>query len=83
MKITRISTLTGMKHTLEVPCTPEELEAYTAGVPIQFAMPTVSLEWREFIISGITPDEWDKFIAEELETSYSINPLNHLLCLTY
>lgn len=82
MKITRTSTLTGMKHTLDVPCTPEELETYMSGVKIQVAMPTLSPDWREFIISGITPDEWAKYIGQE--TNYSINPLNHLaLCLTY
>jgi hypothetical protein len=76
MKITRTSTLTGMKHTLDVPCTPLELEAFELGIPIQLAMPTVSPEWREFVLSGITPTEWDNYVLANEELNYSINPLN-------
>lgn len=76
MVITRISTLTGMKHTRDVPCQPHELEAFEAGVPIQFAMPTTSPDWREFVLSGITPEEWDEFVLSHEELNYSVNPLN-------
>jgi len=31
---------------------------------IQDAYPTLSLAEREFLISGVTPEEWDKFFSE-------------------
>lgn len=58
MKITRTSPITGVTHTLEVDCTPEQLEAWEAGTLIQDAMPDVEAPLREFIKSGITPQEW-------------------------
>jgi hypothetical protein len=36
------------------------LESWLNGQPIQTAMPTVSLDVREFLISGISPTGWDK-----------------------
>ncbi len=58
MKITRTSPVTGVTNTLEVDCTPEQLEAWEAGTLIQDAMPAVDSPLREFIKSGITPQEW-------------------------
>ena len=58
MKITRTSPITGVTHTLEVDCTPEQLEAWEAGTLIQDAMPDVEAPLREYIKSGITPSEW-------------------------
>ena len=57
MKITRKSSLTQREHTMEVPCTQKELDNFNAGMYIQNAMPNVSAELREFVLSGITPEE--------------------------
>jgi hypothetical protein len=59
MLITKTSILTKKEHTLEVPCTQEQLNNYNAGMHIQRAMPNVPRELREFVLSGITPEEWD------------------------
>ena len=58
MKITRTSPVTGVTHTLEIDCTLEQLETWKAGMLIQDAMPTVDSPLREYIKSGITPQEW-------------------------
>ena len=58
MKITRTSPVTGVTRTLEVDCTPEQLAAWESGVLIQIAMPDVEAPLREYIKSGITPEEW-------------------------
>lgn len=63
MKITRTSILTGKTVTRDVPVTQEQLDAWMSGVLIQDAMPDVSADEREFLISGITPEEW----AEEFK----------------
>ena len=58
MLITRTSPISGATHSLEVNCTPEQLAAWESGVLIQIAMPDVEAPLREYIKSGITPQEW-------------------------
>ena len=58
MLITRRSQISGEVQTLEIDCTPEQLAAWEAGMLIQDAMPNVAAPLREFIKSGITPQEW-------------------------
>ena len=61
MLVTRKSQLTGEVHTMDIPCTEFQLWAWEhGGWKIQKAMPDVSTELREFVISGITPEEWEK-----------------------
>lgn len=67
MKITRESTLTGVTHTLDIDVTQEQFNKWQSGSYIQDAMPHLSADDREFLISGITPDEWNKAFPEEEE----------------
>jgi len=59
MKITRTSMTTGITRTLDLPVTSEQLQAWKDGVLIQRAMPHPSNDDREFIMTGITAEEWD------------------------
>jgi len=59
MKITRKSILSGITRTLDIPVTEDQMQAWRGGVLIQRAMPNLSDDLREFIMSGITADEWD------------------------
>lgn len=64
MIITRQSPFTGDMNEMDLPVTIEQLEAYyTEGVLLQNAFPHLSAGEREFIKTGITPTEWDKFIG--------------------
>lgn len=63
MLITKRSMLTGVEHTLEIPCTPEQLANYRGGMFIQDAMPNVPAALREFLMTGITPSEWDTLVS--------------------
>ncbi len=64
MLITRKSRLSGIVHTMDIPCTPDQLNLYESGtVLIQNAMPDVPAELREFVISGITPNEWETMFS--------------------
>ena len=67
MKITRKSVITGAINTREINITPQQYADYLGGNLAQIAFPLLSSEDREFIISGVTSDEWDKYI-EELAT---------------
>ena len=64
MQITRKSMFTGKEHTMEVPCTAAQLQAWQSGMFIQDAMPNVSPELREFLMTGVTPDEWNEAFGE-------------------
>jgi hypothetical protein len=65
MQITRKSAITGITRTMEIPVTEEQLQVWEKGKHIQFAMPHLSADQREFIISGITQNEWAAFITED------------------
>ena len=65
MQLTKTSLLTGKTTTREVNLTEAELEAYYAGDrPIQQLYPMLPAEDREFIMTGITPEEWRVFCAD-------------------
>ena len=60
MLITRRSELSGVKNTLDIPITEEQLEEYGRGARlIQDIVPNLSADEREFLITGITKREWD------------------------
>lgn len=68
IKVTKTSPFTGNTHTLEIPCTVEQLERFARGEGlIQNIMPDVPSELREFLMTGITPEEWDKFLGPDIE----------------
>jgi hypothetical protein len=61
MNITRTSVLTGATKTIFIEgLTQEMLNRYYGGELIQEAMPKVPVEFREFIMSGISPEEWNE-----------------------
>jgi hypothetical protein len=59
MEITRVSRLSGKQHTLDLPITPAELDRWDAGGEyVQVVFPNLSPGQREFLMTGITPEEW-------------------------
>lgn len=58
MKIVRRSPFSGTVNTREIDVTPEQIDAWQAGALIQVAMPNLTAEDREFMMTGITPEEW-------------------------
>lgn len=70
MQITRKSILSGVERTLEMNVTEEQIAAYSKGMLIQHAFPGLSADEREFIKTGISPEEWDtlvEFQSEEID----------------
>ncbi|WP_133056013.1 MULTISPECIES: hypothetical protein [Mycolicibacter] len=65
--MTRRSLLTGVERTLELAVTAEQLEAWKAGGElIQDALPHLTASEREFLVSGVTPDEWAEHLSEPM-----------------
>lgn len=61
--ITRICPFCGEKMGLWVDR--EQLTTWAGGVPVQKAFPDLSAEEREFIISGICENCWEKMFGNE------------------
>jgi hypothetical protein len=60
MKITRTSPFSGKEVTREINVTEQQLLNWQQGTLIQNAMPHLSPEDREFIKTGISPEEWNQ-----------------------
>jgi hypothetical protein len=67
MWITRKSQLSGKEHTLDLDVTEEQLQAFGRGGLVQDAFPLLTASQREFILTGITSEEWDETFKEEPE----------------
>jgi hypothetical protein len=66
MLIKKISQLTGKTHEMELDVTLGQLNEWRDGALIQKVFPNLSADQREFLISGITAEEWqDAFGTEE------------------
>ena len=63
MKITRTSRISGNTNVMYLDITQEALNAWVDGALIQDVMPHLKPEEREFLMTGITPAEWDAMFA--------------------
>lgn len=65
MLLTKQSELTGIFHTLEIPITEDQLNKYyESNNLIQSEFPQLTEDEREFILTGITHEEWYEFFSE-------------------
>ena len=55
----RTSPVTGKDNQMVINATHEEFIAWHEGALIQDAMPNATVDQREFLISGCTPDCWN------------------------
>ena len=65
MIITRTSPFSGEENSMEINVTEQELDNWMNGTLIQNAMPNLSADEREFIMTGIPPEEWDNAMGPE------------------
>lgn len=67
MLITKVSMFSGVAHTLDIPVTQEQLDDWRGGTLIQNAMPNLSPDDREFLMTGMTPDEWEEMMGDNYQ----------------
>lgn len=60
MEITRTSLASGITRTLDLPVTQEGLDRWMGGEAIQKVFPHLTPDQREYIMTGITGEEWDE-----------------------
>jgi hypothetical protein len=65
MIITRKSPLSGKTNQMNIDVTAGQIARWELGELIQNAMPNLSADEREFIKTGITPEEWDTAFGEQ------------------
>jgi hypothetical protein len=63
----RKSQITGVIRDRYIEVEPEELARYNEGALVQDAFPNLTPGEREFIITGITEEEWAEFMGIEEE----------------
>lgn len=59
MEITKRSPFSKKLNTRNIPVTQAQLLVWEKGELIQNAMPNLSADDREFLMTGITPEEWE------------------------
>lgn len=65
-KVTRKSIISGIERTMEIPMTEQQIQDYNAGTKhIQHIFPELTASQREFILNGITQEEWDEMYPPE------------------
>ena len=65
MIITKTDPVTGKQNSLDIPVTETQIESWRLGALIQDAMPDLTPDQREFIMTGIMPDSWERIFGEE------------------
>lgn len=65
MKITRTSPFTGKPITMELPITDEQLARWEAGEHIEVVFSHLTDDEHEFLITGITSEEWKATFGED------------------
>jgi hypothetical protein len=65
MTIIKPSPFNGEQREMELPVTLEQLEKWQNGELIQRAMPHLTPDQREFLITGMLPGEFEKIFKPE------------------
>jgi len=71
--VQKTSIITGYVNQMDIDVAPHAMEAWLearergVGECVQDAFPHLSVDEREFLISGVTPKEWDAFKDEAPE----------------
>ena len=56
---------TGIERTLDLPITEAQIAQWQAGGLIQNVMPELSADEREFVMTGVTAQEWSTEFGDE------------------
>ena len=71
MQITRTSIISGITRTMNIDVTQDQIDRWNNREGyIQNIMPNISASEREFILSGISEEEWDSIFFDNSEEMY-------------
>jgi hypothetical protein len=63
VRITKTSMLSGLQSSMDLPVRQGHIDHWLGGALIQDAMPHLDADQREFLMTGITPAEWNEMFA--------------------
>ena len=63
MIVMKTSMFTGKTNSMDLDITREQWAKWKDGMLIQDAMPNLTADEREFMISGVTPEEWSQLFG--------------------
>lgn len=67
MTITRTSPVSGKDNTMHLPITEQQMAAWLTGMSdIQTAFPHLDADQREFLKTGMTPEDWSEVCGEDV-----------------
>ena len=64
MLVSRVSPFSGNTHIMDLPITVEQVIEFNRGALVQNAFPHLTADEREFILTGITPQEWEEAFGD-------------------
>tara|TARA_E500000178_G_scaffold349042_1_gene405257 strand:- start:65 stop:262 length:198 start_codon:yes stop_codon:yes gene_type:complete len=64
MQITKFSPQSMRDNTREIDVTQSQLDRWKAGELIQNVMPHLSPDDREFLMTGLTPEDWEEMFPD-------------------
>lgn len=68
MLVTKISMFSGRENTLDLPITQEQLTLWKSkNLLVQDVFPHLSPDQREFLMTGVTSEEWDEMFSSTEE----------------
>ena len=65
MEITRRSQLSGITRTMSLPVSQAQLDSWKAGALAQNVFTNLTPDEREFVMTGITAQEWEEAFGGE------------------
>lgn len=65
MIVVRRSIVTGMVHEMDLPITQEQIAVWESGRCAQVSFPHLTASQREFIMTGITEQEWNDIVIDD------------------
>ena len=57
--------MSGIERTMDLPITEQQYQRWLDGALIQDAFPNLTASQREFIMTGVTDEEWDELFKED------------------
>jgi len=57
--------ISGKTNSMVLPITSAQLDRWTGGELIQNVFPDLSVDQREFLMTGVTQEEWNQNFGEE------------------
>jgi hypothetical protein len=70
MIVTRKNIFTGVERSLDLDVTQEGLNRWNNGELIQNVFPHLSVDEREFLMTGILGEEWNELMEDEVRDEF-------------